>query len=62
MIFYRNSQGIHRIPKTVLRIMKKYDLLSEARRRRKWIQMGQQVYKYGDLLNRQFQADKPNTK
>ena len=51
-----------RQPKTVLRIMKKYDLLSEIRRRRKWQQMGQQVHKYKNLLNREFHADKPNSK
>ena len=55
-------QGIHRNPKTVLRIMKKYGLLSEIRRRRKWTQMGQQVHKYENLLNRDFHADRPNTK
>ena len=35
-----NYCGIFCNPKTVLRIMKKYDLLSEIRRRRKWQQMG----------------------
>ena len=44
------TQNIFRNPQTVLRIMKKYDLLSEIRRRRKWLQMGQQVYKYRNLL------------
>ena len=53
---------IHRNPKTVLRVMKKYGLLSEIRRRRKWINMGQQIHKYENLLNRQFQADRPNSK
>ena len=42
--------------------MKKYALLSELRRRRKWINLGQQVYKYENLLNRRFHADKPNSK
>ena len=56
------KRGIHRNPKTILRIMKKYDLLSEIRRRRKWKQMGQQVHKYKNLLNRNFHADKPNSK
>ena len=56
------SQNIFCNPKTVLRIMKKYDLLSEIRRRRKWKQMGQQVHKYKNLLNREFHADKPNRK
>ena len=37
-----NSQNIDCNPKTVLRIMQKYDLLSEIRRRRKQQQMGQQ--------------------
>ena len=56
------SQNIFRNPKTVLRIMKKYDLLSEIRRRRKWRQMGQQVHKYKNLLNQDFHADRPNSK
>jgi transposase InsO family protein len=56
------TQGIHRNPKTVLRVMKKYDLLSEIRRRRRWQQMGQQLHKYENLLNRQFHADCPNSK
>ena len=42
--------------------MKKYELLSEIRRRRKWQQMGQQVHKYKNLLNREFHADRPNSK
>ncbi len=49
-------------PKTVLRVMQKYGLLSEIRRRRKWVNLGQQVHKYENLLNRQFKTDKPNTK
>ena len=56
------QKNIYRNPKTVLRVMKKYGLLSEIRRRRKWVQMGQQVHKYENLLNRQFQADMPNSK
>ena len=56
------AQKIHRNPKTILRIMKKYELLSEIRRRRKWRQMGQQIHKYENLLNRNFQADEPNRK
>ena len=54
MWLWLKSQNILRNPKTVLRIMKKYDLLSEIRRRRKWQQLGQQVYKYRNLLNRDF--------
>ena len=62
MWLWLKSQNIFCNPKTVLRIMKKYDLLSEIRRRRKWKQMGQQVHKYKNLLNREFHADKPNRK
>ncbi len=49
-------------PKTILRVMNKYDLLSEIRRRRKYRQMGEQLHKYENLLNRNFIADKPNIK
>jgi len=56
------KQGIHYNPKTVLRIMKKYDLLAEIRRPRKWVNMGQQVHRYENLLNRDFHADRPNSK
>ena len=56
------DRNIERNPKTVLRVMKKYGLLSEIRRRRKWVNLGQQMHKYENLLNRQFHADKPNTK
>ena len=42
--------------------MKKYGLLSEIRRKRKWKALGQQVHKYQNLLNREFHADRPNSK
>mgnify|MGYP003298149910 FL=1 len=58
----RKVKKIHRNPKTILRIMKKYELLSEIRRRRKWRQMSQQLHKYENLLNRNFQASRPNQK
>ena len=54
--------GIFRNPKTVLRVMQKYGLLSEVRRRRKYKQMGQQLHRYPNLLNRQFHAQAPNQK
>ena len=57
-----DTEGIVKNPKTILRIMHKYDLLSEVRRRRKWVQMGQQVHKYQNLLNREFNATHPNQK
>lgn len=56
------DRNIKRNPKTVLRIMKKYGLLSEIRRHRKWINLGRQVHQYKNHLNRQFHADRPNTK
>ncbi len=57
-----NKQNIHKNPKTILRVMKKYGLLSEIRRRRKWQNLGQQVHRYRNLLNRQFSAAKANQK
>ena len=56
------GKNIERNPKTVLRVMKKYGLLSEIRRRRKWVNLGQQIHKYENLLARQFRTDRPNTK
>ena len=56
------DRKVQRNPKTVLRVMRKYGMLSEIRRRRKWVNLGQQVHKYENLLNRQFNTDKPNTK
>ena len=58
----KNSKRIYHNPKTILRVMQKYGLLAEIRRRRKWQQMGQQVHKYQNLLNRNFHADGPNRK
>ena len=55
-------KNIHRNPKTVLRVMKKYGLLSEIRRRRKWVNLGQQIHRYENLLKRQFRANSPNSK
>ena len=57
-----DAKGIHRNPKTILFIMKKYDLLAQIRRRRKWVNLGQQVHRYANLLDRNFHADKPNSK
>ena len=56
------DRTVERNPKTVLRIMKKYGLLSEIRCRRQWVNLGQQVHKYQNLLARQFHADRPNAK
>ena len=62
MHLWLESQGIHHNPKTVLRIMKKYGILSEIRRKRKWQNLGQQIHRYKNLLNRQCFADKQNSK
>lgn len=62
MWLWLKKQGIYYNPKTVLRVMRKYGLLAQIRRRRKWKQMGDQLHRYKNLLNRQFQANKPNSK
>lgn len=62
MWIWLKKQGIYKNPKTVLRVMKKYESLSEIRRPRKWFQMGQQVHKYENLLNWDFQTDGPSSK
>ena len=53
--------GIHRNPKTVLRVMQKYGLLS-AVRRKKYRKYGEYLHRYPNLLNRDFSATKPNQK
>ena len=57
-----SNRNVARNPKTVLRVMKKYGLLSEIRRRRKWVNLGQQIHRYENLLKRQFHANSPNSK
>ena len=57
-----DQQEIHCNPKTILRIMRKYGLLSEVRRRKKYRVMGQQLHRYENLLNRDFTAQRPNQK
>ena len=59
-IWLERKKSLHFNPKTVLRVMNKYGLLSEIRRRKKYRQMGQQLHKYENLLNRNFVADRPN--
>lgn len=54
-------QGIYHNPKTVLRVMQKYNLLSVVRRR-KYHYYSQYTHRYRNLLNRDFHADKPNQK
>ena len=54
-------QGIHHNPKTVLRVMQKYNLLSVIRRK-KYRNYGDYLHRYPNLLNRDFHADRPNQK
>ena len=54
-------KGIHHNPKTILRVMNKYSLLSVVRRRR-YCNYSQALHRYDNLLNRDFHADRPNQK
>ena len=54
-------KGIHHNPKTILRVMNKYNLLSVVRRR-KYCNYSQALHRYDNLLNRDFNADRPNQK
>lgn len=60
-IWLDKEKKIHRNPKTVLRIMQKYNLLSAIRRRR-YQKYGESLHRYPNLLNRDFYADRPNQK
>ena len=53
--------GIYRNPKTVLRVMQKYGLLSAIRRKR-YRNYGEYLHRYPNLLNRDFYAERPNQK
>ena len=55
-------RGVYRNQKTVHRIMFKYGLLSEIRRRRKYKQLSNQIHIYENNLNRDFRAENPNCK
>ncbi len=54
-------KGVHHDPKTILRVMNKYSLLSVVRRRR-YCNYSQALHRYENLLNRDFHADRPNQK
>lgn len=54
-------QGIYLNPKTVLRVMQKYNLLSVVRRK-KFKYVSEHLHKYPNLLNREFEAERPNQK
>ena len=53
--------GVHCNPKTVLRVMNKYNLLSVVRRKR-YVKYGEALHRYPNLLNRNFTAERPNQK
>ena len=55
------KQGIHHDPKTILRVMQKYNLLSVIRRKR-YRNYGEHIHRYPNILNRNFKADRPNQK
>lgn len=54
-------QEIYRNPKAILRVMQKYNLLS-AVRRKKFKYVSEHLHKYPNLLNREFNAERPNQK
>ena len=56
-----DNRNHHHNPKTVLRIMQKYNLLSVVRRKR-YHHYSSILHKYPNLLNRDFRADRPNQK
>ena len=56
-----HNEGIDVAPKTVLRVMQKYNLLSVIRRK-KYRNYGNYLHRYENLLNRDFHADRPNQK
>ena len=55
------KHGIYHNPKTILRVMRKYNLLSVVRRK-KYKSYGKHLHRYSNLLNRNFTAERPNQK
>jgi putative transposase len=55
-------KGINVNHKAVLRIMQKYGLSAQIRRKRKYRNMGEQMHRYTNILNRDFTALQPNEK
>ncbi len=56
------KHGLRINPKKVLRIMRKLGIQSVARRRRPYTKFSDVVHRYGNLLDREFYADRPNKK
>lgn len=61
-IWIKREKKLNINHKKLLRIMNKYALLSEIRRRRKYKFLSDQIHRYPNILNRDFKADKPNSK
>jgi hypothetical protein len=55
-IWLMREKALHFNQKTVLKVMNKYGLLSEIRRRNKYKYMGEKTHKYENLLNRNFEV------
>ena len=53
--------GIHKNPKTILRVMQKYNLLSVVRRRR-FYKYTEHIHKYQNFWKQDFTAYRPNQK
>ncbi len=60
-LWLERKKGIHHNPKTILRVMRKFGLLSQIRRK-KWRSCGESIHRYANLLNRNFKAEHPNQK
>lgn len=57
-----DRHGTHVNHKKIYRIMREYGLFAEIRRRRKYQQMSDQLHRYPNLLDRDFNASRPNEK
>ena len=61
-LWLRSKAGVIVNHKAVLRVMRKYGLLSEVRRKRRYHRYGEYLFEHPNLLNRNFQATAPNQK
>lgn len=61
-IWIQRNKGVIINHKRILRVMNKYGLLSEIRRRKKYKHMGSVAHKYENILNRNFYDKRPNQK
>ena len=61
-IWIERNKGIKINHKAILRVMNKYNLLSDIRRAKKYDYWKTRLHKYDNLLRRNFKAAKPNQK